>query len=113
MTKRPAKKKAPTPKRKYTKRNIKENDDTGGGDLQLFRIETYDGNFRQNGFRNTSDYKKLVSTIEKLQLREMFAIKKEWKNYPHKIVKELQLKMKIMIVKIPDNANHFRIVRTQ
>src|SRR3954464_15604802 len=115
MKKGPAKKKALTPKRKYTKRKgkkqIQEKINMGGGEDQLFKIQEFSGALRLVGFRTTNEYKKMENALKKLQPKEAFVIKKEWKVFAHKIVNELQLEIKIVVIKIMGNDALVRVVR--
>ncbi len=111
MKKGPAKKNsAPTPKRKYTKR-VKEKDNTGGGDTQLFKIEKFEGNMREVGFRTTPEYQRLTAALQKIKPKEGFVIKRTWKTSAHRIVRELQLEIKIVAIKVAGNDEYVRVVR--
>jgi hypothetical protein len=129
-SKRPAKKNAPTPKkkgkggvaiakRKYTRREsgvqipeppVKvEPFDEGG--MKLFAIEKYNGTLYRSGFEMTKEYLMLDALIRKLNPREGFIIKAEWKRYAHVVVKRNELKIQIRVLKIPTMDNYVRVVR--
>ncbi len=117
----PAKKKnAPTPertgKRKYKKRSTK--DIVGGGEISsdsgfsLLTVEKYETIAGNGGaFRWSSEYRKMEQLLKKLNVKEGFIIKEDWKNWPHKIVRELELGWVISIQKIAGNDKVRRVVR--
>lgn len=115
MKKRPAKKSAPTPKRKYTTRKteeqIIEKMHTGGGEDQLFKIEKYEGLLRNTGFRSTENFLRLKNALKHLKVKEAFVIRKEWKAFAHRIVQEEQYPIKIVAVAIAGNDAQLRVVR--
>lgn len=77
----------------------------------MFKIEKYEGTLRNTGFRSTTDFIKLRDTLSKIKPKEAFVIKKEWKGYAHKIVREEQLPYKIVAMAIVGNDAFVRIVR--
>jgi len=83
----------------------------GGGEKPTFKIEAYDGPLRQVGFKFSDDYKKLENTLEKIKPREAFTIPKEWTGHVHNIVRDKQLQIKVVVIKIVDNDKHRRVLR--
>jgi len=118
----PAKKNAPTPakktKRKYTKRSTKSVVG-GGGEIQsdnglaLLRVEKFETVSIKTGFRWTDEYRMMEQLIKKLNPKEGFNIKAEWKSWPHKIVKELQLRIVLVTQAVAGNDQVRRVVRVK
>lgn len=122
MKKRPAKKapkpkrnqKEEKPKRKYTPRGTKSvvgggTSDNGIALLTIEKYETVAGNGA--AFRWSAEYRKMEQLLKNLKVKEGFLIETDWKNWPHKIVKELELGFVISIQKIAGNEAVRRVVR--
>lgn len=125
--KKTAKKKGATPaKRAYKKRATKV--DEGGGEphrapvashkkfetedgIELLAVEKFEGISTKSSFRFTPEYQKLVHILRHLKPKEGFIIRDDWKNWPHRMVEELQLPIKISITKVVGNDAVKRVVR--
>lgn len=117
----------PAKKRKYVFKTAKAENGTGGGNytkpievepieedgVKMFVIEKFTGTLYRSGFEMTKEYKMLEALIRKMNPKEGFVIKAEWRRYPQLIVKGNDLKIQIRVLKIPKMDNFVRVVRVQ
>jgi hypothetical protein len=66
---------------------------------------------REVGFRTTDNYQHLVNALKKIKPKEGFVIKRTWKTAAHRIVRELQLEIKIVAIAVAGNDDYVRVVR--
>lgn len=117
MKKRPAKKTAHTPKRKYKRRAPV--DKTGGGvdeissieGLQLLQLEKVDIESLGRSPRLGEESAKMTELLRKMKVKEGFVIKKAWVKYVFKIVNDLQLEIVIRTFRVVGNDKVRRVVR--
>ena len=116
MKKRPAKKTAHTPKRKYKPREKK--DETGGGDkkanhmpTELLQLEKVDMASLARTRRIDLEVVKMQDLLKKMKVQEGFLIKKAWVKYIWRIVDAAQLKITIRTFGVAGNDKVRRVVR--
>lgn len=117
MKKRPAKKTAHTPKRKYKPR--KKPDEIGGGvdqiaeqnDVQLLQLEKVDMQSLGRSPRLGEESAKMEELLRKMKVKEGFVIKKSWVKYVFKIVADAQLKIVIRTFRVEGNLKFRKVVR--
>ena len=132
VKKKPTKKHSKTPeipakKRKYVFKTPKAEKEKGVSNstraievepieedgVKMFAIEKFTGTLYRSGFEMTKEYKMLEALIRKMNPKEGFIIKAEWKRYPHIVVKTNELKIQLRVLKIPTMENFVRVVRVQ
>lgn len=74
-------------------------------------MEDYRGIVNFRGFRITKEFQQMEKVIKNLKPNQSFVIRNEWKNYPHKIRREMGLSYVLRVVAIPDNSKFRRVVR--
>lgn len=117
MKKGPAKKTAPTPKRKYKPR--KKKDETGGGvdkkanhqPTELLQLEKVDMASLARTRRIDLEVVKMEDLLKKIKVQEGFLIKKAWVKYIWRIVDDAQLKITIRTFGVVGNDKVRRVVR--
>lgn len=117
MKKRPAKKTAHTPKRKYKSR--KKPDEIGGGvdqipkvvATQLLQLEKVDIDSLGRPRRIDAEIAKMKDLVKIMKAKEGFIVKKSWVKHIYKIVQEAQLKIVVRSFPVAGNDKVRRMVR--
>lgn len=81
------------------------------GDIELLSLEKGITPKRIIGYTETEEFKRVKQLLMAMQPRESFVIKKEWSQWPVKIIRETQLPVVIRVGKIEGNQNVKRVYR--